>query len=240
MAERRIAEQVKKMRADSGFAITIDVKTGEILALANSPTYDSSAPQKADAEDRGNRAVLAPVRAGQRAEDPDLGRADRLRRGEPRHQGADPAAAPVRRSLDQGPLQARDDQAQHARGDRELLQHRHRSAHPAAQQADAARLPGELRARLARPASRCRGSPPASCRGRHAGLPARPGGLRPGALGDRHPGGGGDRRHRQRRRLQPADAGQEDDRRRRDRCCPTRGRAAPGHLGAPARPRCAT
>ena len=64
MAEQRLAAQVQKMGADSGFAITIDVKTGQVLVLANAPTFDSSAPQKADAEDRGNRAVLAPYEPG--------------------------------------------------------------------------------------------------------------------------------------------------------------------------------
>ncbi|GAA1434001.1 cell division protein FtsI [Microlunatus lacustris] len=64
MAERRLAAQVQKMRADSGFAITIDVKTGQVLVLANAPSFDSSRPQKADPEDRGNRAVLAPYEPG--------------------------------------------------------------------------------------------------------------------------------------------------------------------------------
>jgi cell division protein FtsI (penicillin-binding protein 3) len=40
IAERRLAEQVAKTRADSGFAIVMDVKTGQLIALANSPTYD--------------------------------------------------------------------------------------------------------------------------------------------------------------------------------------------------------
>jgi cell division protein FtsI (penicillin-binding protein 3) len=64
MAEQRLADQVKKMKADSGFVITIDVKTGQVLVLANAPTFDSSAPQKSDKEDRGNRAVLAPYEPG--------------------------------------------------------------------------------------------------------------------------------------------------------------------------------
>nr|WP_294690974.1 penicillin-binding protein 2 [uncultured Friedmanniella sp.] len=64
MAEQRLAAQVKKMNADSGFAITLDVKSGQVLVLANAPSFDSSAPQKADAEDRGNRAVLAPYEPG--------------------------------------------------------------------------------------------------------------------------------------------------------------------------------
>jgi cell division protein FtsI (penicillin-binding protein 3) len=64
MAERRLADQVQKMKADSGFAITIDVTTGQVLVLANAPSFDSSNPQDSDAEDRGNRAVQAPYEPG--------------------------------------------------------------------------------------------------------------------------------------------------------------------------------
>jgi cell division protein FtsI (penicillin-binding protein 3) len=64
MAEQRLAAQVKKMRADSGFAITLDVKTGQVLVLANAPTFSSAEPQKAAAENRGNRAVMAPYEPG--------------------------------------------------------------------------------------------------------------------------------------------------------------------------------
>jgi cell division protein FtsI (penicillin-binding protein 3) len=64
VAERRLAEQVAKTRADSGFAIVLNVKTGQLIALANSPTYDSSRPQAAKAKDRGNRAVSAPYEPG--------------------------------------------------------------------------------------------------------------------------------------------------------------------------------
>jgi cell division protein FtsI (penicillin-binding protein 3) len=63
-AERRLAEQVTKTRADSGFAIVLDVKTGQVIALANAPTYDSSRPQAARSEDRGNRAISAPYEPG--------------------------------------------------------------------------------------------------------------------------------------------------------------------------------
>ena len=64
VAERRLAEQMAKTRADSGFAIVLDVKTGQVIALANSPTFDSSRPQAADSDDRGNRAVSAPYEPG--------------------------------------------------------------------------------------------------------------------------------------------------------------------------------
>jgi cell division protein FtsI (penicillin-binding protein 3) len=63
-AERRLAEQVTKTRADSGFAIVLDIKTGQVIALANAPSYDSSRPQAARSEDRGNRAISAPYEPG--------------------------------------------------------------------------------------------------------------------------------------------------------------------------------
>ena len=63
-AERRLAEQVARTRADSGFAIVLDVKTGQVIALANAPTYDSSRPQAANSADRGNRAISAPYEPG--------------------------------------------------------------------------------------------------------------------------------------------------------------------------------
>jgi cell division protein FtsI (penicillin-binding protein 3) len=64
VAERRLAEQVAKNRADSGIAIVLDVKTGQVIALANVPTYDSSRPQAAKSDDRGNRAISAPYEPG--------------------------------------------------------------------------------------------------------------------------------------------------------------------------------
>lgn len=64
MAERRIAAQVTQERADSGFAVTMDVKTGEILALANAPTYDSSDPGAARSRDLVNRAISNPYEPG--------------------------------------------------------------------------------------------------------------------------------------------------------------------------------
>jgi cell division protein FtsI (penicillin-binding protein 3) len=64
VAERRLAEQVSKTRADSGIAIVMDIKTGQVIALANAPSYDSSRPQAAKSEDRGNRAISAPYEPG--------------------------------------------------------------------------------------------------------------------------------------------------------------------------------
>ncbi len=63
-AERRIDEQVRSTKADWGFAIVLDPKTGQVLALANAPGFDPAKPQDANPEDRGNRAVSAPYEPG--------------------------------------------------------------------------------------------------------------------------------------------------------------------------------
>lgn len=62
-AERRVAQQVKKAKADFGFAITMNIKTGEILALAQAPSYDSNDPL-ATKKFRTLQAVTAPFEPG--------------------------------------------------------------------------------------------------------------------------------------------------------------------------------
>jgi cell division protein FtsI (penicillin-binding protein 3) len=64
VAERRLETQVRRTRADWGFAITMNVKTGEILAMANSPTVDPAHPGASASQDRGNRAIAAPYEPG--------------------------------------------------------------------------------------------------------------------------------------------------------------------------------
>lgn len=64
VAERRIAAQVQQVGADSGFAITLDVKTGEVLALANAPGYDSERPGSGDAQNLVNRSISNPYEPG--------------------------------------------------------------------------------------------------------------------------------------------------------------------------------
>ena len=64
VAERRLATQVRRMRADWGFAITLNVKTGEVLAMANAPVVDPANLGHSAPEDRGNRAVAAPYEPG--------------------------------------------------------------------------------------------------------------------------------------------------------------------------------
>lgn len=56
-AQNAISEQVKKSRADRGYVIVQDTRSGQILAMANSPGFDPNDLSKADAEAMGNAAV---------------------------------------------------------------------------------------------------------------------------------------------------------------------------------------
>ncbi len=62
--QRVLRETVDKARGDSGVAILMDSRTGELLALADYPTLDANDPGKADDEDRGSRAVSDPYEPG--------------------------------------------------------------------------------------------------------------------------------------------------------------------------------
>jgi len=56
-AEKTLSEQVVKSRAKGGTAIVMDVRTGEVLALATTPTFDPNRATAAPPELRGNPAV---------------------------------------------------------------------------------------------------------------------------------------------------------------------------------------
>ncbi|MFE2264867.1 peptidoglycan D,D-transpeptidase FtsI family protein, partial [Streptomyces griseosporeus] len=56
-AQNAIAEQVKKSKADRGYVIVQDTRTGEILAMANSPGFDPGDLAHADPTALGNAAL---------------------------------------------------------------------------------------------------------------------------------------------------------------------------------------
>jgi cell division protein FtsI (penicillin-binding protein 3) len=56
-AEQALLSAVTKSRAKSGTAIVLDPRSGEILALANAPTFDPNKPGEAKAEARSNWAL---------------------------------------------------------------------------------------------------------------------------------------------------------------------------------------
>ncbi len=55
--QRVLRQTVEDSGAESGFAVVMDTKTGEILALADHPTFDASNPLVADKADLGSRAL---------------------------------------------------------------------------------------------------------------------------------------------------------------------------------------
>ncbi|MFF8730831.1 peptidoglycan D,D-transpeptidase FtsI family protein [Streptomyces sp. NPDC015171] len=56
-AQNAISEQVRKSKADRGYVIVQDTRTGQILAMANSPGFDPNDLSQADGEAMGNAAV---------------------------------------------------------------------------------------------------------------------------------------------------------------------------------------
>ncbi len=57
-AEQILADRVRQAKADSGVVLVLNVKTGEVLTMANYPSFDSNDAGKAEDKDRGNRAVV--------------------------------------------------------------------------------------------------------------------------------------------------------------------------------------
>ena len=56
-AQQVLMDTLASADAESGSATVMDVRTGEVLALASVPTFDADDPGKVDASLRGNRAV---------------------------------------------------------------------------------------------------------------------------------------------------------------------------------------
>ena len=59
MTEQALERGVRAANAKSGMAIVMNPKTGEILALANYPTFDPNTINDAEAENIGNKAIQA-------------------------------------------------------------------------------------------------------------------------------------------------------------------------------------
>jgi len=64
LAERVIRRGVERYRARGGFAVVLDPKTGEILALAQDKTYDLNEFRRSRPEERKNVAVVQPFEPG--------------------------------------------------------------------------------------------------------------------------------------------------------------------------------
>ncbi|NPC95387.1 penicillin-binding protein 2 [Nocardioides sp. zg-DK7169] len=55
--QRVLRQTVEDSRADSGFAVVLDSRTGDLLAVADHPTFDANAPAEAPKGDRISRAM---------------------------------------------------------------------------------------------------------------------------------------------------------------------------------------
>ena len=63
-AEQAVRERAKALKAEWGTAVVMDVKTGKVLALADTSSVDPNVPGEADAADLGVRAVTQSVEPG--------------------------------------------------------------------------------------------------------------------------------------------------------------------------------
>lgn len=64
LAYEELNKAVEYHQAKAGTVVVLDARTGEILALANTPAYDPNRPGHADSEQRRNRAVTDMVEPG--------------------------------------------------------------------------------------------------------------------------------------------------------------------------------
>ncbi|WP_232548587.1 peptidoglycan D,D-transpeptidase FtsI family protein [Propioniciclava soli] len=64
MVEQRLAARVDEVGGNWGAALVMDAESGELLALANYPSFDSNNPGAANSADTGNRAVEATYEPG--------------------------------------------------------------------------------------------------------------------------------------------------------------------------------
>lgn len=64
LAYEELNKAVEYHQAKAGTVVVLDARTGEILALANTPAYDPNRPGWADSEQRRNRAVTDMIEPG--------------------------------------------------------------------------------------------------------------------------------------------------------------------------------
>ena len=64
IAEKELAEAIRETHARSGTVVVQDPNTGELLAVANQPTYDPNDPGKFSSDDRNDAAVTSAYEPG--------------------------------------------------------------------------------------------------------------------------------------------------------------------------------
>ena len=94
--QRVLSQTLQQYHAKSGVAIVMDSRTGELMALADAPTFNANKPLEADKDDLGSRAINDAYEPG--SVEKVLTVASLIDAGKvtPRHQAPDPvvAAAP--------------------------------------------------------------------------------------------------------------------------------------------------
>ncbi|UUZ59650.1 hypothetical protein [Nocardioides sp. B-3] len=89
--QRVLTQTLRQYRAESGVAIVMDSRTGEIMALADAPTFNANKPLEADKDDLGSPRDQRRLRARLGGEGADGRGPDRRRQGHAAHQAPDPA-----------------------------------------------------------------------------------------------------------------------------------------------------
>ena len=163
--QRVLAQTVRSTARRLGVAVVMDTRTGELLALADYPTFDANAPTEADEDDLGSRALQRRLRAGLGREGADRVLADRRRQGHARARSFEvpPSLAPPGPG-DRRLVRPRQHPAHAGRRHREVVQHRHRARRRRVQPRRAVPLPAEVRPRPAHRHRRARRDAPASSR----------------------------------------------------------------------------
>jgi cell division protein FtsI (penicillin-binding protein 3) len=64
VTQRVLSKAVDNWNADSGTAIVMDTRTGELLAYADYPTFDANHPQRTDKEYYGSKGISEPYEPG--------------------------------------------------------------------------------------------------------------------------------------------------------------------------------
>jgi cell division protein FtsI (penicillin-binding protein 3) len=64
VAETALAKKVKETGAEGGYALVLDTRTGDVLAMATAPGFDPSRPGRYPTAQRANRAVMETYEPG--------------------------------------------------------------------------------------------------------------------------------------------------------------------------------
>ena len=181
--------------------VVMDTRTGELLALADAPTFDANEPLEADKEDLGSRALSDAYEPGLGGEGAHRRLAHRRRQGDAAAEVPRPAAAAPPGPPDRRLVRPRQHQAHDDRHPGQVVQHRHRPRRRRVHAAGAHDVPALLRPRRAHRRRRPRRVARHPHRRRRDDLADQgPRRLRPVALGQRRADDRGRQHHRQRRR----------------------------------------